>query len=80
MGRLLLDRGDPAGALASFESYLATGSGELGEEAMVGRATALERLGRTAQAAGAWQALLAAYPETPFAAHARSRLGSTSVR
>jgi TolA-binding protein len=80
MGRLLLDRGDPAGACASFESYLADGSGELGEEAMVGRATALERLGRTAQAADAWRSLIAAYPETAYSAHAQSRLGGTSVR
>jgi TolA-binding protein len=80
LGRLLLDRGDPAGALASFDAYIADGSGELGEEAMVGRATALDRLGRTTQAADAWRVLLAAYPETPYAAHARSRLGSSSER
>jgi len=80
MGRLLLDRGDPAGAFASFDAYLSEGSGELGEEAMVGRATALERLDRSADAANAWRGLLAAYPETPYAAHARSRLGSLSVR
>ena len=80
MGKLLLDRGDPAGAFASFDAYLSEGSGELGEEAMVGRATALERLGRSAQAADAWRGLLAAYPETSYAAHARSRLGSLSVR
>jgi TolA-binding protein len=80
MGRLLLDRGDPAGAVSSFDAYLADGSGELGEEAMFGRATALERLGRPAQAADAWRALIAAYPETPYASHAKSRLGSLSVR
>ena len=80
LGRLLLDRGDPAGAVSSFDAYLSEGAGELGEEAMVGRATALERLGRSAQASDAWRALLAAYPETAYAAHARSRLGSLSVR
>jgi TolA-binding protein len=80
MGRLLLDRGDPAGAFTSFEAYLSEGSGELGEEAMVGRATALERLGRSTQAVDAWRGLLAAYPETSYAAHARSRLGSLNVR
>ena len=78
--RLLLDRGDPGGALADFDAYLAHGSGDLGEEAMVGRATALERLGRTAEAGRAWQALLAAYPDSPYTAHAQVRLGSLSVR
>jgi TolA-binding protein len=78
-GRLLLDLGDPAGALASFDEYLASGSGELGEETMVGRATALERLGRADEARRAWQALLAAYPDSPYAAHAMRRLGSQSV-
>jgi TolA-binding protein len=74
-GRLLLDRGDPAGALAQFDAYLTSGSGDLGEEAMVGRA-----LARTDDAGRAWRALLAAYPETPFGAHARARLGGSSVR
>jgi TolA-binding protein len=80
LARLLLDRGDPGGALGNFDAYLAQGSGELGEEAMVGRATALERLGRTRDARGAWEALLAAYPGTPYAAHAKARLGSSSAR
>ncbi len=78
-GRLLLDLGDPASALASYDEYLASGSGELGEETMVGRATALERLGRADDARRAWQSLLAAYPESPYAAHAMRRLGSPSV-
>jgi TolA-binding protein len=75
-GQLLLDLGDPAGALASFDAYLATGSGELGGEAMVGRATALERMGRADDARRAWQALLAAFPDSPYAAHAKRRLAS----
>jgi hypothetical protein len=76
-GRLLLDRGDPAGALARFDAYLASGSTELREEAMAGRATALERLGRDEDEARAWAALLAAFPRTPYAAHARARVGRT---
>jgi TolA-binding protein len=80
LGRLLLDRGDPSTALANFDAYLGSGSGDLGEEAMIGRATALERLGRTFEAARAWQALLAAYPQTSYAAHARARLGGPGVR
>ena len=79
MGRLLLDLGDPAAALSSFDEYLASGAGELGEETMVGRATALERLGRSDDARRAWQALLAAYPDSPYTAHAMRRLGSPSV-
>jgi TolA-binding protein len=73
VGRLLLDRGDPGGALTSFDAYLAAGGGELGEEAMAGRATALERLGRADEARRGWEALLTAFPSTPYAAHARAR-------
>jgi TolA-binding protein len=77
-GKLLLDRGDAAGALARFEAYLASGAFELREEAMAGRATALERLGRGDDEARAWAALLAAYPRTPYAAHAHARQASPS--
>lgn len=80
IGRLLLDRGDPQGALAKFDAYLAAGSGQLGEEAMIGRATALDRLGRNDEALRAWSALVTAFPETSFAAHARARLESSSGR
>ena len=76
VGHLLLDRGDPAAALADFDAYLAGGSGNLGEEALVGRAMALDRLGRTADASVAWRALVAAFPDTSYAAHARARVES----
>ncbi len=76
VGHLLLERGNPTDALENFDAYLAAGSGNLGEEAMVGRATALDRLGRTAEASIAWRALLAAFPDTPYAAHAKARVES----
>jgi TolA-binding protein len=78
VGRLLLDRGNPADALSSFDGYLGSGSGALEEEAMVGRATSLERLGRRDEASRAWGDLLATFPESPYAAHARTRLGGPS--
>ncbi len=75
LGRLLLDTGDPAGALASFDAYLAKPGGELDEAVMVGRGIALDRLGRADEAKRAWSALLEAFPSTPYAEHARSRTG-----
>jgi hypothetical protein len=79
-GKLLLDRGDAAGALSRFDAYLASGASELREEAMAGRATALERLGRRDDEVRAWAALLAAYPATPYAVHAKTRVGRSLGR
>jgi TolA-binding protein len=80
VARMLLDRGDAAGALAGFDAYLRAGAGELREEALAGRATALDRLGRTDEARAAWLALLDEYPVTPYAAHARARIEALDGR
>jgi len=76
LGRLWLDRlGQPARALAQFESYLAARRrGESREEAMVGRAAALERLGRTASAREAWEAVRDAFPGSVSARRAAVRI------
>jgi TolA-binding protein len=80
VSRILLDRGDSAGALNGFDSYLRTGSGTLREDALAGRASALDRLGRPEDARNAWTTLLDQYPDTAYAAHARARIEAPGGR
>jgi hypothetical protein len=74
VARMLLDRGDAAGALSGFDAYLRAGSGDLREDALAGRATALDRLGRTEEGRRGWMALLDQFPNTAYGAHARARV------
>ena len=75
LGRLLLDgTHDPRGALREFERYLAQGRHRvLDEEARVGRALALMRLGRREEERRAWRELLTHHPDTLHAERASSR-------
>jgi tetratricopeptide (TPR) repeat protein len=73
LGRMLLDDGDAAGALESFEAYLSRG-GALVAEALLGKALALQRLGRSYEERSAWSALVGAYPDSVHADRARARL------
>ena len=76
LGRLELDHGRANAALAQYDWYLASGALELREDALAGRASALEGLGRGEDERRAWEALLAAYPTSLFAPHAKQRLST----
>lgn len=58
---------DPAAALASFETYLASGNGPLRQQAAYGKIRALRRLGRTAEELRATQSFIERYPNAPEA-------------
>jgi TolA-binding protein len=73
LGRMLLDDGAPARALPRFDEYVRRG-GALTAEAMLGRALALGRLGRTEDERSAWSTLAGAYPDGVYAERARARL------
>jgi hypothetical protein len=77
-GQLLLKQGRPGDALSQFDRHLGLdgreGEGEVGEEALAGRATALEQLHRTPEAVAAWKSLLARYPRSVYAERARARV------
>jgi len=72
-GQLLLKQRRPGEALTQFDRHLKAG-GEVGEEALAGRAGALEELHRDADAIAAWKSLLARYPGSVYAGRARARL------
>ena len=76
LGRLVLDRGgDSAQALGLFTRYLDENpGGTLAEEARLGRALALTRLGSAKEERQAWQQLLAFHPNSIHAERARKRL------
>ncbi|HTA21243.1 MAG TPA: tetratricopeptide repeat protein [Polyangia bacterium] len=75
VGDLQLEEGPAREALASFDSYLAANpQGTLAEEARVGRAVALMRLGRRDEEREAWSQLLREHPNSVQRERARRRL------
>ena len=78
LGQLMLDKKDPNLALSEFDGYLKQGAkGAVTEEALVGRALALQKLGRTSEERAAWQELLTKFPSSVHAAQAKARLDAT---
>lgn len=80
LAQLLLDHGNPEAALAGFDRYLADGVPVLSAEALVGRARALERLGKLAQAAAAWRQVQSRFPGSVHARLAETRLAALGTR
>jgi TolA-binding protein len=80
LAQLLLDRGSPEAALSGFDRYLAADAPVLNAEALVGRARALEQLGKSAQAAAAWRDVQSRFPGSVHARLAATRLAALGMR
>ncbi len=74
LGGLLLRGGSASEALAQFNAYLESGSGQLAAEALFGRGRALQALGRSAEERENLERLLEQYPNSAYATHAKRRL------
>jgi TolA-binding protein len=74
LGKLLLASGNAPEAERQFSWYLSSGSGELAEEALVGQAESLDRLGRHEEERKCWERLLRDFPGSVYAAQAKSRI------
>lgn len=72
-GHLLLEQGRPESALAQFDSYLKRGAA-VTEDALAGRAAALQRLGRGDEERTTWETLLRRFPRSVHATRARARV------
>ncbi len=80
LAQLLLDRGNPEAALAGFERYLAEAAPVLSAEALVGRARALEQLGKSTEAVAAWRDVQSRFPGSVHARLAATRLAALGMR
>ncbi|HVW24054.1 MAG TPA: tetratricopeptide repeat protein [Polyangiaceae bacterium] len=80
LATLLLDRGDARDALDGFDRYLSRGGSALGEEALVGRALAFQKLGAEDNELAAWREVLRRFPGSVHAAVARARLAALGQR
>jgi hypothetical protein len=80
LGKLLLASGNAIQAERQFSLYLSVGGRELAEEALVGRAESLQRLGRAIEERQSWQRLLQESPASVYAARARQRLEELEPR
>jgi tetratricopeptide (TPR) repeat protein len=73
LGLLLLEHFSADEALTQFDRYLA-GEGLVTEDVLVGRALALQRLGRTHEERATWETLLHRFPSSVHATRAKTRI------
>ncbi len=73
-GKILLASGKATEAERQFSAYLEEGSRDLTEEALMGRAESLGRLGRRTEETQTWQRLLRDFPASVYATRAKQRL------
>ena len=73
LGSLMMEHGGSQEALSQFDHYIERG-GPLLVDVLAGKATALQRLGRTAEERRTWETLLDRFPKSVHAARAKSRL------
>jgi TolA-binding protein len=74
LAALQLDRGEAGAALDGFDRYIAQGGSALSVEALVGRAEALQQLGRTSAELAAWREVARRFPGTVHARRAAARI------
>lgn len=80
LAALALDVGDPGVALESFDRYLEQDGAALGAEALVGRAVALQKLGRFSAELAAWKEVARRFPDTVHGRRAAARIAALSAR
>jgi TolA-binding protein len=78
LGKVLLLMGRAGEAERQFALYSSTG-GALSEEALVGQAQSLARLGRASDELKVWQRLLQAFPRSLYTGEAKQRLAALAA-
>jgi TolA-binding protein len=80
LAKLELDNGDAEAAVAGFDRYLSEGAPVLTAESLVGRARALEQLGKLEEAAASWRTVMRRFPGSVHARLASTRLSALGMR
>jgi TolA-binding protein len=74
LAQVYLKVDQPARAVAQYDAYFASGDATLVEEAIIGKARALSRLGRREEERALWQSLLREHADSEYRWRAEQRL------